>query len=110
MTFLCSRHVLVFCRPSVLAAAALAVDRRLNGITPIWPSSLQPWTGIPSEFNRNEFAAAITKITQIAEAIAFGHKQPVHTNIPETSPVFAANDLYHPAADAPKGYTFPELD
>lgn len=94
----------------MLAAAALAVDRRLNGITPIWPTSLQPWTGIPSEFNRNEFAAAIAKITEIAEAIACGHKQPVQTNPKEPRQGHAANDMYPSPGYAPEGFDFPELD
>ena len=35
-----------FVRPSLLAAAALAVDRKARGLVPVWPASLRRWTGI----------------------------------------------------------------
>ena len=35
-----------FVRPSLLAAAALAVDRKSRGLVPVWPASLRRWTGI----------------------------------------------------------------
>lgn len=32
--------------PSLLAAAALAVDRKNRGLVPTWPASLARWTSI----------------------------------------------------------------
>ena len=46
------------CRPSVIAAAVLYVERRASGIIPFWPSSLAKLTGY-QDMSTAELSVAI---------------------------------------------------
>ena len=55
----------------MLAAASLAVARRLQGKSPTWPASLQSWTQIPAT-SPTDFDMAVKKISDMTDAIAYG--------------------------------------
>lgn len=51
-------------RPTVLAAAALVLDRQAHGLNPLWPTSLARWTEITGP-GSPEFEAAIQAIVPV---------------------------------------------
>lgn len=48
-------------RPTLLAAAALVVDRQAHGLNPLWPNSLAKWTGMAGP-GSSDFEAAIQAV------------------------------------------------
>ncbi|KAI7837283.1 hypothetical protein COHA_008897 [Chlorella ohadii] len=60
------------CRPSVIAAALLYVERRSRGIIPFWPSMLAKLTGY-QDMSTPELSVAIKAAQRIAQALVNGN-------------------------------------